>query len=218
MEARIDALDPVEGKNTIRVCIGERTLEIACDAAEALELAVGRKVTAMLEAAIEAAADRRSAAARVLRHLRGRPRTVSEVRAYLVRHGHAPATVSALIGDLEQRGLVDDVRYAQWFVAGRLARRPAGRRRLLRELGTRGIVGPIADAAVDAATGDREPELAWAAAEPRVAGALRLGRERGMRRLAAYLSRRGFSDAVVRDVCLKTFAGVARAPNDLEEP
>ena len=217
MELRIEALDPVEGKNTVRVRFGEQTLEIACDAAEALELAVGRSLTASLGAAIEAAADRRSAAARVLRHLHGRPRTASEVRTYLVRHGHTPATVNAVVADLEQRGLVDDVRYAQWFVDGRLARRPAGRRRLVRELCARGIDRAIAETAADRGAGGREVELAFAAARPRLAQAQRLGRERGMRRLAGFLSRRGFADAVVRDVCLQLFAGVPQAPNDPEE-
>jgi SOS response regulatory protein OraA/RecX len=218
MDLRIEALDPVEGKNTVRVRIGEQTLEIASDAARALELAVGRPLTAALGAAIEAAADRRSAAARVLRHLHGRPRTASEVRTYLARHGHTPATVAAVVADLEQRGLVDDVRYAQWFVDGRLAHRPMGRRRLVRELCARGVERDIAENAADRAAGGRETELAFAAARPRLAQAKRLGRERGMRRMAAYLSRRGFADGVVREVCLQLFAGVPQAPNDPEEP
>jgi hypothetical protein len=36
--------------------------------------------------------------------------------------------------------------------------------------------------------------------------------------MAAYLSRRGFADGVVREVCLQLFAGVPQAPNDPEEP
>jgi regulatory protein len=154
-----------------------------------------------------------------LRHLRGRPRPAGEVRAHLARHGHAPATVAAVVHELEERGLVDDVRYAQWFVDGRLSHRPTGRARLVRELCARGVAREIAEAAAERGVGDREPELAWAAARSRAVVVRRLGRERGLRRLAAFLSQRGFTDAVVRDVCLKLFASDPAAPpdRDLEE-
>src|SRR5262245_34915073 len=211
---QIDALEAIEGKNTVRVQIEARSFEIARNTAEALGLAVGIPLTATLEAAIEAAADRRSAAAHVLRHLRGRPRTAGEVRVYLARHGHAPATVAAVVNELEERGLVDDVRYAQWFVDGRLAHRPTGRARLVRELCARGVARDLAEAAAERGVGGREPELAWAAARSRYAAVRRLGRERGLRRLAAFLSQRGFADAVVRDVCLRLFASDPGAPPD----
>jgi len=217
VDQRIDALAAVEGKNTVRVRLGDRTLEIAAGAAEALELAVGQSLTAARVAAIEAAADRRSAAARVLRFLRGRPRTAAEVRDYLARHGHAADAVAAVVVELEQRGVVDDARFVRWFVDARLAHRPVGRVRLVRELCARGIARPLADATAAQAIGARETELAFAAARPRLASARRLGRERGLRRLLAFLARRGFSDETARAVCLQLFAGVTRAPDDLEE-
>src|SRR5262245_20942042 len=107
MTDRIDELVAVEGKSTVRVRIAAATLEIASPAAEALGLHIGLEVTAALRAGIEAAADRRTAAARVLRHLRGRPRTVREVRDFLTqRHGHPPSTVNAVVAELESKGLV----------------------------------------------------------------------------------------------------------------
>jgi hypothetical protein len=56
-----------------------------------------------------------------------------------------------------------------------------------------------------------------AAARSRLAAARRLGRERGLRRLAGFLGQRGFGDAVTRDVCLRLFAGEPPAPIDHEE-
>ncbi len=212
MLERIDALDAVEGKQTVCVSVGGRTLEIALQAAETLGLAVGLEASPGLLLQIEAAADRRSAAARVFRYLRGRARTVAEVRAYLARHGHTNATVDGAIRELETRGLVDDVRYAKLFVDGRLAHRPNGVVRLVRDLCTRGVARPIAEAAARAAVGERESELAFRAARSKFPAAKRLGRERGLRRLMAFLTQRGFSARVVREVSLKMFAGEPAAP------
>ena len=217
MSERIEALEVVEGKHTVRVHYGERTHEIAISAAETLGLTVGLAVTAALEAQIEAAADRRTAAARVLRHLRGRPRTASEVRVYLARHGHAAGTIDYVLRELESRGLVDDVRYAEWFVGGRLAHRPLGAVRLVRDLCARGVARPVAENAARNGVGDREMDLAMAAARPKFVAAQRLGRERGLRRLAGFLAARGFNDAVVREVCLRMFAGEPAAPRRVFE-
>jgi regulatory protein len=217
----IEALDLVAGKSTVRVQIGGTPFEIAREAAEALELRVGVGVTPALRAAIEAAADRRAAAARILRYLRVRPRTAQEVRDFLSRHGHAPATVQAVLGELEAKGLVDDARYAAFFVQARLAHRPMGAARLKRELRARGVPQELAAEAAGRAGGSDERALALAAARPRLAAARRLGRERGMRRLAAFLARRGFSEAVVRETCLGLFADeprrLPRSPRDPEE-
>ena len=51
-----------------------------------------------------------------------------------------------------------------------------------------------------------------AAARSKFAAAQRLGRERGLRRLAGFLAQRGFNDAVVREVSLRMFAGEPAAP------
>jgi len=212
MLERIDALDAVEGKQTVCVSVGERTFEIALQAAGTLGLAVGLEVPPGLLLQIEAAADRRMAAARVMRYLRGRPRTAAEVRGYLARHGHPNATVEGVIRELETRGLVDDVRYATMFVDGRLAHRPNGVVRLVRDLCTRGVARPIAEAAARQAVGGRESELALRAARSKFPAAKRLGRERGLRRLMAFLAQRGFSAAVVRQVSLELFIGEPAVP------
>jgi regulatory protein len=132
--------------------------------------------------------------------------------------------VQAVLGELEAKGLVDDARYAAFFVQARLAHRPTGAARLRRELQARGVPRELAEEAAGPAGGGNQRELALAAARPRMAAAERLGRERGMRRLAAFLARRGFSAAVVREVCFSLFAGKpatprrpARSPRDPEE-
>jgi regulatory protein len=207
----IDGLSEVEGKGTVRVRLGDAQLEIAREAAAALGLRPGLPVTPELHAQLLAAAGRRLAAAQVLSWLRGRPRTAGEVRQYLRRHAHPEAVIGAVVDELQHRGLVDDARYAEWYVEARQAHRQTGAGRLVSELCARGVPRELAEAAARRGVGDREQELALAqaAAAPRLAAARRLGRERGMRRLARFLAQRGFSDETVRTVCLRAFAGGA---------
>ena len=141
-----------------------------------------------------------------------RPRTSHEVREFLSRHGHAPATVRAVLDELEAKGLVDDARYAAYFVQARLAHRPMGAARLKRELRSRGVTKELAEEARAAPAARTRRNWRWRRRGPRFAAARRLGRERGMRRLAAFLARRGFSEAVVRETCLGLFAGEPRTP------
>ena len=214
MVDRIDALEAVGGKSTVRVRIGDAAWEIGRETAERLGLARGIEVGAALRREIEAAADRRTAAARILRYLRARPHTAREVREFLTRHGHGPATVRAVLGELEAKGLVDDARYAAWYVRGKRAGRPLGTARLVRELVARGVPRQVAEDAANDRGADGETtselDLALAAARSRLAEAARLGRERGMRRMHGFLSRRGFSEAVVREACFRLFANVPR--------
>jgi regulatory protein len=216
MADTIEALDPVDGKSTVRVRIGGSSFEIGREAAETLGLAPGLVVGDGVRRAIEAAADRRVAAARVLRHLRSRPRTVHEVRVYLARHGHDEPTVKTLLAELQTQGLVDDARYAAWFVQARRQSRPTGTGRILRELLQHGVPRPLAEAAVQEAGDTRESELerALQAARPRLQATVRLGRERGMGRLHAFLLRRGFAAGVAREACLQLFADVPASPRD----
>ena len=218
MSERVDDISPVAGKQTVAVRIGEEAFEIAGSASVELELRPGLEVTPGLRSRIAAAASRRAAAADGLRYLRGRPRTELEVRDRLRACGHAPPVVEAVLGELRQGGLVDDARYAEWFVGARLAHRPAGVVRLVREMCERGVPKPVAQAAALRALRERSEEaLALQAARPRFAAVARLGRERGLRRLAGFLTGRGFSEETVRSVCLRLFdSGAPREDTTLE--
>ena len=214
MSARIDGILPVAGKKTVVVQVGEASFEVAASVAAELALEPGLEVTAGLRACLEAAAGRRLAAAEALRFLRGRPRTAREVRGRLLERGHALEVVEAVLAELDQSGIVNDARYAEWFVAARLAHRPTGPARLVHEMCLRGVPRPMAETAVGRILGEsREEDLALAAARSRLVAVRRLGRERGLRRLASFLAGRGFGDATVRRVCLRLFAAEVPAPD-----
>lgn len=200
----VESLVPVDGKKTVCVRVGDREYEIAARAAQRLDLAVGRTVTPDQLAAIEAAAGRRAAAAQALKYLRGRPRSEAEVSAHLIARGHASDAVDAVIESLRSDGVVDDRRFAQWYVRARLAHRPTGAARLVHELRARGILEPMArDAVMPAVDGGAEVDLALRAARRRMPALRGLGRERALRRLSQFLHRRGFTDETVRHVCLE---------------
>jgi regulatory protein len=219
MPETIGGVVPVPGKSTVTVHVGEASYEIASGAALALDLRPGLLVTPHLLDDIEQAARRREAAAVALRYLRGRPRTVHEVSSHLRQRGHGPAVVSAVLEELQKGGLVDDARYAELFVDVSLRRRPSGAGNLIRKLLERGVEKSVAiQAARRGVDAVGEADLALRAAQSRLAAAQRLGRERGLRRMASFLASRGFTGETVRSVSLQLmdFRGPGTGPRRLE--
>lgn len=132
-----------------------------------------------------------------LRYLSYRSRSDAEVRQRLRRHGFADDVVSRTITELEQRKLIDDVAFAQFWTDNRLSFSPRSRRLIKLELRQKGVAHETADEV----TGDLDDEVsAYEAAlkKARVLAALDYGEFR--RRLSAYLRRRGFSYEVISHV------------------
>lgn len=134
-----------------------------------------------------------------LRFLGYRPRSEREVADHLRRKGFEPDLVAAEIERLRRAGLVDDRAFARFWVENRMAFRPRSRRALQVELRRKGIPPAIIQEVLQEASGDER------------ALALRLARERARRlqgvdpqtfrrRLASYLSRRGFDPELVGEV------------------
>ena len=204
MAACIELVSPVPGKNTVLVHADDARWEVARAAAQELQLQVGVPLTSALLAQLQEAASRREAAARALRYLERRPRTQLEMRRWLAEHGYTQRVAERVVGQLQSSGLVDDERYAQWFVEARLRQRPTGGIKLVREMCDRGVPRDIAEvAAARVSSPEEETSRALVAARKRLPGLRGLPRERALGRLLRFLSGRGFNDAVVRDVCLR---------------
>ena len=141
-----------------------------------------------------------------------RPRAEQELRTRLLRKDFPPALVEWCIHLLREQGFLDDGAFAAAYARSRIRLRPRGRFRLMQELRQKGVPGEVAHKAIEGAffdEGTSERRLASEAAEKwverqnrTVAEALATNdrspeRERGRRRLHAFLSRRGFaSDAI----------------------
>jgi regulatory protein len=117
-----------------------------------------------------------------------------------LRRRGAPAPVAAaVVADLEARGYLDDRAFALSWAESRARSRAIGSRRLREELLARGVARPLVDEAV-AGTASGEEARASAAATRRLPILRRADPETAARRLAGYLSRRGYPAAVVRRV------------------
>ncbi len=201
MGDRIRLVSPVAGKNTVRVQAGGSRFEIARAAAVDLGLEPGTELSEPLRAALVAAAARREVAARVLRWLRGRPRTEFEVERYLDARGVAAPVAAAILVELRQQGCIDDERYARWFVNARRARRPAAVTVLRHELLACGVAPHVADAALAPLQTAGEKQLALGAARKRLRALGILPPAQAAMLLARFLGARGFGEETVREVC-----------------
>jgi regulatory protein len=205
----VEALSPVPGKKTCAVQVDGESFEVAQSVVESLGLTLGSTLTGLQKHALQTAARKRAAAASALRYLQGRPRTAREVARHLDDKGHDPEAVQAVLADLQTQGVVDDRRFAAWYVEARLGHRPTGRVRLVQEMTERGIERGIAEGATETQLDeDTEWRLARRAAARRHASLRGLPPDKAKRRLASFLAGRGFPMEIVRRLCLEEFDGL----------
>ena len=143
---------------------------------------------------------------RALDALSRRARSISELSRWLKQRDYEPDDIAEVIERLTSAGLLDDARYAELFARSRLLDRKLSGRRVLLELGRRGITREMAADAVRAVTEDEGVDE-YASAE---AVALKKFRTMGSlapdvarRRLFGFLARRGYDSDVVRRVVAK---------------
>ncbi len=195
---RITALRMGGGKKRVNVFIeGSFSFGIDGEVAGRAGLQVGQHLSAdQIEELTQTSLFQKCLDA-ALRYLSYRPRSDAEVRQRLRRHGFADDVVSRTITELEQRKLIDDVAFAQFWTDNRLSFSPRSRRLIKLELRQKGVAHETADEV----TGHLDDEVsAYEAAlkKARVLAALDYGEFR--RRLSAYLRRRGFSYEVASTV------------------
>ncbi len=135
------------------------------------------------------------------RMLSRRDRTEWEIRSALAGEGiENPAIVEDIVNTLHRQGYLDDRRLAEGFIRYTMQHRPAGPYLLRKKLRNLGVPEDIVESAVRDAfrdAGEREiaVELAARRFDPRQE------RTRAVRRIHGFLSRRGFTTAVVNDIC-----------------
>lgn len=145
--------------------------------------------------------DAARAAEMAYRLLAVRMRTRGELADRLRRRGHTPEIVYAVLNELERVGLLDDDRFAETWVRGRMALRPSGAARLRWELVQKGVAREVIDRTLHhTLSAQDESTMAVAVARARLPRYRGAPREVAYRRLAGVLQRRGFSPAVVAQV------------------
>jgi regulatory protein len=133
---------------------------------------------------------------RAMRLLAIRPRSRAELAARLLQD--APAeVVQRTLDRLQAEGLLDDERFARLWATSRRVVRGFGAARIRRELIQKGVDRETADRALREFDSADEVMLAEEAARRRLGRYARLDRTTVVRRLFAFLKRRGFSTSTI---------------------
>jgi regulatory protein len=130
--------------------------------------------------------------------LKFRPRSISEFKERLVKHGFSEEITNAVSDDFKRRGLLDDKKFAKIWVQDRLQLKPMGKLRLRLELEAKGVDKTDIEDAFGAAAEINEYQAAIDLARKRLKQVGSLNKIAAKRRLTGFLQRRGFSYEVIR--------------------
>lgn len=179
-----------------------RFASLPADALAGLDLVIGREINPLVLERLQELADIEAAHRAGLRALARRAHARHDLRRRLLQKQHPPHAVDEALTRLEAAGLLDDTRFAFDYAAAK-ARRGRGPARLIGDLLAQGVERRVAENAVRtslAAEGVDPAEAVRALAEKRAAQLVGLPQPVRKRRLVAFLMRRGFSGAEVREV------------------
>ncbi len=176
------------------------TFEVAPDAPEAADLVVGGSVGAERRAALELAAERKTAARSALELLARRAYPRDGLRTKLLGRGLSEPAVDAVLEQCERQGLVDDLHFAMLYCRDQIRRRPVGRRWLRSQLRQKSISSDHVAAALDATFSEfNELALAKQALGSRKYS---VDEPKGRARAVRFLASRGFPDSLARRLIL----------------
>ncbi len=179
-----------------------RFASLPLEAVEPLGLQVGAELAPAVLDRLRELADVEAAERAALRALARRAHARLDLRRRLVKRQHPPAAVEAALDRVALRGLLDDRRFAEQYAALR-ATRGKGPARLLRDLQAQGVERRTAEHAVRRAL---EEEGIDPRVEARAVAAKRARQLAGLpvavrkRRLLAFLVRRGYGGAQLREL------------------
>lgn len=131
-----------------------------------------------------------------LRLLTGAPRTRRQLSEAMLSRDVPPEVAERVLSRFEAAGLVDDAAFAGAWVESRHRGRGLARRALARELQTRGIEPSVVERAVEQLGPAQEEETARALVDRKLSATRGLDRDKRIRRLAAMLARKGYSQGL----------------------
>lgn len=132
-----------------------------------------------------------------VRFLGYRPRSETEIRQRLARHGFDKEIIEKTIVKLKDMGFVDDVVFARFWVENRETFSPRSRRLAKFELKRKGLKADIIEQAVSVIN---EKESAYQAAQDRARRLTALEYPDFRLRLGQYLGRRGFGYGIINEI------------------
>jgi regulatory protein len=135
-----------------------------------------------------------------LRRLESAPRTRAELAATLAQRQVPDDAAERVLDRFTEVGLIDDAAFARAWVTTRHAGRGLGRRVLADELRRKGVAPALIEAALAELDADGERDRARALAIARARHLNGLPQPQALRRLAGYLTRKGYSPALAFDL------------------
>ncbi|MFD2371379.1 RecX family transcriptional regulator [Brevibacillus sp. GCM10020057] len=135
-----------------------------------------------------------------LRYLGIRPRTKSQLHAYLLEKGFLPDVAEEVCDKCQEQGYINDEAFARQWVEERLRLKPRSSYMLRMELQQRGVDRGIADEAVRAVTREDELAAARALVEKKVRRLQGPPDRDDERKILSLLMRKGFSGGVVQQI------------------
>jgi regulatory protein len=165
-------------------------------------LTLGAALSAPVLARLQELADVEAACRAAVRALATRGRARGDLRRRLIQKQHPPRAVDEALARLDVQGLLDDRRFAVEYAARR-ATSGRGPARLVADLLSQGVGRAVAETAVGEALAQEgiDPDHALHAVATRRASQMAsLAPAIRKRRLLAYLARRGYPTAQVKDL------------------
>ncbi len=209
-DATIDAVEPTHDElGRVKVRIGKtRFGPIHPDDVDALALAVGQSLDASIREQLFEAIAREAARSDALRLLAARSRAKGDLIGRLRARGHEPQHAGEAADRLEAVGLLDDRTLAFDKAASLVRAKKLGPRAAKAKLLSLGFASNLADEAIEHAFGQLDlTEQATEAALRRLASmSSSLERSTCVRRLYAFLARRGYDHATCKHAVDKAMA------------
>jgi regulatory protein len=204
--AQITAISVVErDPNLVRVAVnGDQIYTISLSDLSELGISVGSELPPERLVELAALSDRARALGAAIQLLTHRPRSVHELRSRLRRKQFSPEAIDAAIERLSSWGYLNDEDFARFWVENRQANRPRGERLLVQELRMKGIDRDTIQETIDATEID-EPAVALDLARSKLRSYSSLPPEVAKRRLAGFLTRRGFGYDAIKPVLEQLF-------------
>jgi regulatory protein len=147
-----------------------------------------------------------------IRYIGYRPRSETEVKQRLKKHGFPDDVAEKAIARLKEQGLVDDIAFARFWKDNRESFSPRSRRQTKMELTRRGLGSDVIEPVIKEID---ESDSAYRAALGRARRLPLADYQAFRRRLGAYLGRRGFSYDIINETVARVWkeCGVIPAEN-----
>jgi regulatory protein len=146
-----------------------------------------------------------------IRYLGYRPRSETEVRQRLKKHGFTGDVTEKVITRLKEQGLVDDSAFARFWKDNRESFSPRSRRQTKMELTRKGLGSDVIEPVIKEID---ESDSAYRAALGRARRLPLVDYQAFRRRLGAYLGRRGFSYDIINETVARVWKECGARPAD----